>query len=69
MLSVRLDSNLEERLNSLVEITQRPKSFFVKEALSNYLDDMQDYYEAQKRSKSEDKNLISLDELEKFLEL
>jgi len=69
MLSVRLDSTLEKKLNSLVEITQMSKSFFVKEALNSYIDDMQDYYEAQKRSKSEDKNLISLDELEKFLEL
>lgn len=69
MLSVRLEENLESQLESLANATQRPKSFFVKEALKNYLDDMQDYYEAQKRSKAEDKNLISLEELEKALEL
>ena len=67
MLSVRLEEGMELKLESLAKATQRPKSFFVKEALKNYLDDMSDFYEAQKRSKSEDKNLISLEELEKSL--
>lgn len=69
MLSVRLEESMETKLDNLAKITQRPKSFFVKEALRNYLDDMADFYEAQKRSKSEDRNLISLEELEKSLEL
>ncbi|KIM10798.1 MAG: CopG family transcriptional regulator [Sulfuricurvum sp. PC08-66] len=69
MLSIRLDQSVEEKLDNLSKITQRPKSFFVKEALNNYLDDMQEYYEALKRSKSEDRNLITLDELEKALGL
>jgi len=41
MLSVRLSKEMEDRIALLAESTQRPKSFFVKEALSNYLDDMQ----------------------------
>ncbi len=69
MLSVRLEGSMETKLENLAKTTQRPKSFFVKEALKNYLDDMVDFYEAQKRSKSEDRNLISLEELEKSLEL
>ncbi|HIC44407.1 MAG TPA: CopG family transcriptional regulator, partial [Sulfurimonas sp.] len=55
--------------DKLAEITNHSKSFFVKEALSSYLDDMIDFYEAQKRSKADDRNLISLDELEKSLGL
>ena len=69
MLSVRLEETMETKLENLAKATQRPKSFFVKEALKNYLDDMIDYYDAQKRSSSEDKNLISLEELEKSLAL
>jgi len=65
MLSVRLDDSMELKLENLAKATQRPKSFFVKEALKNYLDDMSDFYDAQKRSK--DRNLISLEELEKSL--
>ena len=69
MLSVRLDDNMQNKLDKLAEITNHSKSFFVKEALSSYLDDMVDFYEAQKRSKADDRNLISLDELEKSLGL
>ena len=69
MLSVRLEESMERKLENLAKATQRPKSFFVKEALKNYLDDMVDFYDAQKRSKSEDRNLISLEELEKSLGL
>ncbi|ABB45231.1 hypothetical protein Suden_1957 [Sulfurimonas denitrificans DSM 1251] len=48
---------------------QTTKEFFVKEALRNYLDDTQEYYEVQKRSNAEDRNLITLEELERALEL
>ncbi len=64
MLSVRLESSMEAQLNKLAKTTQRPKSFFVKEALKNYLDDMNDFYDAQKRSNSQDRHLITLEELE-----
>ncbi|MDM8569498.1 CopG family transcriptional regulator [Thiotrichales bacterium HSG1] len=69
MLSVRLDKIMETKLDNLAKTTKRPKSFFVKEALNNYMDDMQDYYEAQKRSQDKNRNLISIEELEKALDL
>ena len=67
MLSVRLEDSMEVKLENLAKATKRPKSFFVKEALKNYLDDMADFYDTQKRSKSENRNLISLEELEQSL--
>ena len=67
MLSVRLDETMETKLENLAKETQRPKSFFVKEALKNYLDDMVDFYDVQKRSNSKDRNLISIEELEASL--
>lgn len=63
MLSIRLDPKMEERINNLSKATKRPKSFFVKEALTNYLDDIEDYYDAMKRKNSSGRELISLDEL------
>ena len=69
MLSIRLPKEMEDRINRLAESTQRPKSFFVKEALSNYLDDMEDYYEVLKRQNDPSRSLISIEELEKALEL
>jgi len=67
MLSVRLNEEMQSKLDSLSNATKRPKSFFVKEALENYLDDMIDYYEVQSRSQDSSRNLISIDELEKAL--
>jgi len=67
MLSVRLNEEMQSKLDRLAAATKRPKSFFVKEALENYLDDMVDYYEVQSRSQDSSRNLISVEELEKAL--
>ena len=67
MLSVRLNEEMQSKLDRLSSATKRPKSFFVKEALENYLDDMVDYYEVQSRSQDNARNLISVEELEKAL--
>jgi len=69
MLSIRLPEEMEARINRLAESTQRSKSFFVKEALTNYLDDMEDYYDVLKRQNDPTRNLISLEELENALDL
>ncbi len=69
MLSVRLPKELEDRINNLAKVTKRPKSFFVKEALANYIDDLEDYYSALKRKNDNNRELISLEELEAALEI
>ena len=69
MLSVRLDDSTEKFLETLASETHRSKSFFVKEALKNYMEDMEDFYEAQVRSNGQKRNLISVEELEKSLGL
>jgi RHH-type rel operon transcriptional repressor/antitoxin RelB len=69
MLSVRLDKEMQEKLDNLSKATKRPKSFFVKEALRSYLDDLSDLYEAQMRSNDKNRDLISVEELEKALDL
>lgn len=67
MISIRLSEEMETRINNLAKSTQRSKSFFVKEALNNYLEDIEDYYEALKRDNDPEQNLISLEELKKAL--
>lgn len=49
MLTVRLPDELNKRLDQLAEETGRPKSFYVREALSEYLEDLEDTYIAEKR--------------------
>lgn len=49
MLTVRLPDDLEARLNTLAKTTNRPKSFYVREALERSLEDIEDTYLAEKR--------------------
>lgn len=69
VISVRLPKDIENRINNLAKSTQRPKSFFVKEALTNYLEDMEDYYDVLKRKNSKNREIISLEELKSAIDL
>ncbi len=44
MTAVRLDPAMEERLTILAKKTGRTKSFYLRKALQDHLDDMEDYY-------------------------
>lgn len=43
MLTVRLDSSVEDRLTQLAHETGRSKSYYVKQAIENFLEDREDY--------------------------
>lgn len=47
--SIRLPHEIEERLETLSSKTGRRKSFYVKEAILDHLDDIEDTYLAEKR--------------------
>ena len=47
--SIRLPHEIEARLESLSMQTGRSKSFYVKEAILDRLDDIEDIYLAEKR--------------------
>ncbi|MCP5536389.1 MAG: ribbon-helix-helix protein, CopG family [Akkermansiaceae bacterium] len=44
MIAVRLDKETENRLAKLAKQTGRTKSYYLREALHEYLQDMEDYY-------------------------
>ena len=69
MVSVRLDEQLEAELNRLARLTNRPKSFFVKAALREYLQDVQDVLEAQERLSDPNRDTMTLDALKAELGL
>jgi len=48
-LAIRLPEGIEERLNALAKETGRTKTFYVREAILVYLDDIEDIYLAEKR--------------------
>lgn len=68
MLSLRLSSDVESRLNKLAETTGRTKTFYAKEAILKYLDDMEDTYIAINRLETPSKR-ISLEDVESELGL
>lgn len=66
MLAIRLPEEIEKRLEELAKKTGRTKSYYVRQAILEYLEDMEDYYLAEERLKSfnEAKN-IPLEEIMK----
>jgi RHH-type rel operon transcriptional repressor/antitoxin RelB len=49
MLAIRLPGDIEKRLAELARTTGRTKTFYVREAILEYLDDLEDLYLAEKR--------------------
>jgi RHH-type rel operon transcriptional repressor/antitoxin RelB len=52
MLAVRLDPEVEKRLEALATLTGRTKTFYAREAIETHLDDLEDFYLADERMKS-----------------
>jgi len=48
VLSIRLPGDVEDRLKSLAARTGRTKSFYVKEAITEHLEDLEDLYLAER---------------------
>lgn len=68
MLAVRLPENLEERLSQLAERTHRSKSYYVKQALQDFLDEQEDHLIALSRLEKKNPR-ITLEEMENRLGL
>ena len=43
-IAIRLPGELEDRLSALAKRTRRSKSFYVREDVESYLEDIDDYY-------------------------
>jgi RHH-type rel operon transcriptional repressor/antitoxin RelB len=49
MFAIELPTSIEDRLDALVKATGRPKDEYVREAILEHLDDMEDLYLAESR--------------------
>ncbi len=63
MLAVRLPSDIEKRLEKLARRTGRTKTFYAREAILRYLDELEDIYVAADRLEKPAKRW-TLEELE-----
>ena len=44
--SIRLEPDIEQRLDRLAQMTGRTKAYYLRELVSDGLDDLEDYYQA-----------------------
>ena len=68
MLAIRLPEAIEARLDALAAESGRTKSSLVREAILEYIDDLEDLYLAEARARRNRKT-IPLDEVERTLGL
>ncbi len=70
MLGVRLPEDLEKRLDQLAKETHRSKSYYIKRALEEFLQDQADYLLALARYEKvrQGERTYSLEEIEALLE-
>jgi RHH-type rel operon transcriptional repressor/antitoxin RelB len=72
VLAIRLPQEVEQRLDALAKNTGRTKTFYVRRAILEYLDDLEDIYMAEKTLediKSGKEKIYSLSEVGKRLGL
>jgi RHH-type rel operon transcriptional repressor/antitoxin RelB len=68
MLAVRLDAEVERRLEALAARTGRTKTFYAREAIEAHLDDLEDFYLAEERMKTfREGDAIPLDQVKSEL--
>ena len=68
MLAIRLPEEIEARLAALAAKTGRTKTFYAKEAILEYMDDMEDKYLAIHRLENPSRHW-TLEEMEQGLDV
>jgi RHH-type transcriptional regulator, rel operon repressor / antitoxin RelB len=68
MLAIRLPEDIENRLTNLASETGRTKTTLAREAIQEYIDDLEDFYLAEARSRKNRKS-IPLEDVERTLGL
>ncbi len=66
MLALRLPPDIEKRLNDLANKTGRSKSFYAREAILSYLDDLEDAYLALQRLEANEERIPLEDIMEEY---
>ncbi|MDR1614550.1 MAG: DUF6290 family protein [Campylobacteraceae bacterium] len=67
-LSIRVDKEIESRLNRLADLTDRSKAFYLRRLIEDNLDDLEDYYLAEQADLKKEKT-YTLKEVKQELEL
>lgn len=68
MLAIRLPADIEKRLDALAKQTGRTKTYYAREAILRYIEDMEDTYIAIQRLESSER-IWTQEEVEAELDL
>jgi len=66
-ISFSLDEELIKKINEISRVSERTKSWLVKNAIENYLEEIEDVEIAHKRSLDSEDSFISERELKNYL--
>lgn len=72
LIGIRIPKSVKDRLDVLARKTGRTRTFYIRQALLEHLDDLEDRYMAQEvlsRVKKGEEELYSLDDVERDLGL
>jgi RHH-type rel operon transcriptional repressor/antitoxin RelB len=64
-IALRLSPELDKRLSALSKKTHRSKSYYAREAIEHYIEDLEDYYLAKAVLENPGK-IYTLEEVEKM---
>ncbi len=64
-ITVRLGEAVEKRLDELARLTGRTKTYYIRQALEEKLDEMEDLYTAEHRLEQPEGEHWSLEQLER----
>ena len=62
-ISLRIPDELAEDIDSICSESSRPKSYVIRQAITQYIEDYQDYRDAEQRLKDKNKTFVSLEEM------
>ncbi len=66
-LTLRVEDQLDRKLQRLAKETERPKSYFIKKALELYLQEYEDYQIALARRADKDDEILTMAQMRKTL--
>jgi len=66
-LTLRVEDQLNRKLQRLAKETERPKSYFIKKALELYLQEYEDYQIALARRADKDDEILTMAQMRKAL--
>lgn len=66
-LTLRVEDQLDRKLQRLAKVTERPKSYFIKKALELYLEEYEDYQIALARRAAKDEEILTMAQMRKAL--